>query len=94
MQRKPVHPLRGGWKAHYQISWPAAGDSDGNPSRVNRDTWVLARESREQDLAEGLFQASRRASEVGGGGGGWTLIPDTPLATLLQQLENALEEIR
>lgn len=49
----------------YQISWPAAGDSVGNPSRVNRDTWVLARASRERDLAEGLFQASRRAAEVG-----------------------------
>lgn len=57
MWRKTGHPLRGGWKALYLISWPAAGDSAGNPSRVNRDTCVPARESCLQDRAEGLFQA-------------------------------------
>lgn len=93
MRRKPGHPLRGGWKELYQISWSAAGDSAGNPSRVNRDTWVPARESRERDRAEGLFQAARELQKRVGVGG-WTLIPDTPLATLVQQLGNALEEIR
>lgn len=61
------HPLRGGWKELYQISWPAAGDSAGNPSRVNRDTWVPARESRERDRAERLFQAARELQK----GVGW-----------------------
>lgn len=55
---------------------------------------MLARESRELDLAEGLFQAELRALGVGERESGWTLIPDTALATLVQQLGNALEEIR
>lgn len=69
MQRKPRHPLRGGWKAFYQISWPAAGDSASNPSRVNRDTWVPARESRLRDRAERLFQAQRALQKEGWVGG-------------------------
>lgn len=87
-----THSGEGG-KSFIRSPGPQAGDSAGNPSRVNRDTWVPARESRERDRAEGLFQAARELQkEVGVGG--WTLIPDTPLATLVQQLGNALEEIR
>lgn len=87
-------PTQGRVESTLSDLWPAAGDSVGNPSRVNRDTWVLARESRELDLAEGLFQAELRALGVGERESGWTLIPDTALATLVQQLGNALEEIR
>lgn len=88
-----THSGEGG-KRLYQISWPAAGDSAGNPSRVNRDTWVLARESREPDRAERLFQAARRASKDEGWGE--RMDPDTRHSTghTCSQLGNALEEIR
>lgn len=66
MRRKSGHPLSGVWKGLYQISGPAAGDRAGNPSRVNRDTWVPARESGEGDRAKGLFQAARRAGRADG----------------------------
>lgn len=68
-------PTQGRVESTLSDLWPAAGDSVGNPSRVNRDTWVLARESRELDLAEGLFQAELRA--LRGGGAGERMDPDT-----------------
>lgn len=79
MWRKPGHPLRGGWKALYLISRPAAGDSAGNPSRVNRDTCKPARESRKQDRAERLFQAVE--FQKGGVGWGGRMDPDTRHST-------------
>lgn len=45
----------------------------------------------QQDCAGGLFLAAPRGSDEVGG---WTLISDTPLATLIQQLGNPPEEIR